>query len=79
MTQHNPPAAAHFGDPCVKCGTTHDDVTLGACPGRPSPWGDVWSLGRTHATCGMSRINPDFWKNGLDRAAYIAGYEGVGA
>lgn len=23
----------HFGDPCVSCGTPHDDVAVGECPG----------------------------------------------
>jgi hypothetical protein len=71
-------ARAHFGDPCVKCGSAHDDVQPGACPGRPTPWGDAWGLGRTHAMCGMSRINPEFFKHPLDRSAYVAGYDGRG-
>jgi outer membrane murein-binding lipoprotein Lpp len=27
----------HFGDPCVYCGTPHDDVTPGQCPGEHDP------------------------------------------
>ena len=27
-------ALAHLGDPCVFCGTAHDDVEVGPCPGR---------------------------------------------
>lgn len=23
---------AHFGDPCIYCGTSHDDVSVGDCP-----------------------------------------------
>lgn len=69
----------HFGDPCVKCGTPHDEVSPGPCPGRPTPWGDAWKLGHMHASCGMSRINPDFWHDAKDRAAYVAGYDGKGA
>ncbi len=68
----------HFGDPCVKCGIPHDDVQSGSCPGRPTPWGDAWCLGRTHAMCGMSRLNPEFFKHPLDRGAYVAGYDGTG-
>lgn len=25
----------HFGDPCIHCGTPHDEVARGACPGDP--------------------------------------------
>lgn len=25
---------AYFGDPCIHCGTPHDEVAPGACPGR---------------------------------------------
>lgn len=25
----------HFGDPCIHCGTPHDDVEPGACKGDP--------------------------------------------
>ena len=28
---------SHLGDPCRYCGTAHDAVTVGPCPGRPSP------------------------------------------
>ncbi len=24
----------HYGDPCVYCGTPHDEVAVGNCPGR---------------------------------------------
>lgn len=27
---------AHKGDPCIFCGTPHDDIEPGACPGRLS-------------------------------------------
>lgn len=69
----------HFGDPCVKCGMPHADVEAGACLGRPTPWGDAWTLGRLHAMCGQSRLNPEFFKEELDRRAYVGGYEGIGA
>jgi hypothetical protein len=26
----------HFGDPCIHCGTPHDEVAPGPCPGDPS-------------------------------------------
>ena len=26
----------HFGDPCIHCGTPHDEVAPGACPGDES-------------------------------------------
>jgi hypothetical protein len=29
-----PKDVAHEGDPCVHCGTGHDDVEPGPCPGR---------------------------------------------
>jgi hypothetical protein len=27
-------AGAHFGDPCIRCNTPHDEVEPGPCPGR---------------------------------------------
>ncbi len=29
-----PKVRGHFGDPCKYCGTPHDDVKPGACPGK---------------------------------------------
>lgn len=29
--EHGGPQARHFGDPCVLCGTPHDDVEPGPC------------------------------------------------
>lgn len=69
----------HFGDPCIKCGTAHDAVKPGECPGRPTPWGDAWQLGRTHAMCGRGCINPEFWKDEMTSRAYVGGYDGIGA
>ena len=28
---------SHRGDPCRFCGQDHDAVSIGRCPGRPSP------------------------------------------
>ncbi len=30
---HSDKAQHHFGDPCIYCGTPHDDVEIGPCPG----------------------------------------------
>lgn len=30
---HGGPPPRHFGDPCAYCGTPHDDVKPGPCPG----------------------------------------------
>lgn len=29
---HGGPEPTHFGDPCIHCGTPHDEVARGACP-----------------------------------------------
>lgn len=29
---HGGPSPTHFGDPCVHCGTPHDEVAPGPCP-----------------------------------------------
>ncbi len=34
---HGGPPPRHFGDPCVHCGTPHDEVQPGPCPARPKP------------------------------------------
>jgi len=26
----------HFGDPCIHCGTPHDDLEIGPCKGDPA-------------------------------------------
>lgn len=31
---HGGSAPTHFGDPCVHCGTPHDEVAPGPCPGK---------------------------------------------
>ena len=30
--KHGGPAPRHFGDPCIRCGTPHDEVQPGPCP-----------------------------------------------
>lgn len=30
---HGGPEARHFGDPCIHCGTPHDEVPVGPCHG----------------------------------------------
>lgn len=30
---HGGPPATHFGDPCIRCGTPHDEVLAGPCRG----------------------------------------------
>ena len=32
-------ASAHLGDPCIFCGTAHDDVEPGPCPAQPPKGG----------------------------------------
>lgn len=32
-TSTQPRPMTHFGDPCIHCGTPHDDVAVGACRG----------------------------------------------
>ncbi len=27
-------STSHFKDPCIECGTPHNDVEIGDCPGR---------------------------------------------
>jgi len=67
----------HIGDPCFYCNVPHDDVPVGPCAGRRKyPWGHPWQLGRMHGKCGMSRINPEFFKESADQMAYINGYDG---
>ena len=34
VTSDEVAATAHFGDPCIYCGTPHDEVAPGPCPGR---------------------------------------------
>jgi len=36
MTGKQPVSITHFGDPCIHCGTPHDDVATGDCKGEVS-------------------------------------------
>jgi hypothetical protein len=37
---HGGPDPTHFGDPCVHCGTPHDQVEPGPCKPKDSPHND---------------------------------------
>ena len=67
----------HQGDPCFYCNMPHDAVPVGPCGGRKKyPWGHPRRLGYQHRICGMSRINPEFFRERADQIAYIEGYDG---
>lgn len=36
MIGPRPEGMTHFGDPCIHCGVSHDDMQVGPCQGDPS-------------------------------------------
>jgi len=47
-------SGAHLGDPCVYCGTRHDDVDIGTCPGVRPCCGDCGSP--------LQHVRPGKWQ-----------------
>ena len=57
----------HFGDPCIHCGTPHDDVAPGPCPSAPAETYRGWAVHQNRwPEPPWSAISPD----------YDASYEG---
>ena len=73
-----PVTKAHFGDPCIHCGTPHDDVKPGPCEGagKPKPisyakvasrW-DGYDLYRVRYS---DRSIADHWSHPSEHAPYF--------